>query len=69
VLAVHGRRCIRFEKVRDRHVWDFPLVNVASAPRMSGGSMTDMRSVGAVAATPWRVKAAERAVMGKQRTE
>ena len=26
-----------FEKVRDRQVWDFPLVNVASAMKTSGG--------------------------------
>ena len=26
-----------FEKVRDRQVWDFPLVNVASAMKASGG--------------------------------
>ena len=25
-----------FEKVRDRNVWDFPLVNVASAMKVSG---------------------------------
>ena len=26
-----------FEKVRDRNVWDFPLLNVASAMTVSGG--------------------------------
>ena len=28
-----------FEKVRDRNVWDFPLVNVASAMRVSGATI------------------------------
>src|SRR5262245_51528092 len=28
-----------FEKVRDRQVWDFPLVNVASALKVSGGTI------------------------------
>ena len=28
-----------FEKVRDRNVWDFPLLNVASAMVVSGGSI------------------------------
>ena len=29
-----------FEKVRDRQVWDFPLVNVASAMKFSGGNIS-----------------------------
>ena len=42
-----------FEKVRDRQVWDFPLVNVASAMKVSGGTIQALRiAVGAVAATP-----------------
>ena len=28
-----------FEKVRDRQVWDFPLVNVAAAIKASGGTI------------------------------
>ena len=40
-----------FEKVRDRQVWDFPLVNVASAMKASGGTIQAVRVVvGAVAA-------------------
>ena len=30
-----------FEKVRDRQVWDFPLVNVASAIKPNGGTIGD----------------------------
>src|SRR5438067_5932403 len=44
-----------FEKVRDRQVWDFPLVNVASAIKFSNGKVDAARIVvGAVAATPKR---------------
>ena len=55
-----------FEKVRDRQVWDFPLVNGASARRESGGRVEDLRvAVGAVAARPLRLVAVERAVVGQ----
>jgi xanthine dehydrogenase YagS FAD-binding subunit len=59
-----------FEKVRDRQVWDFPLVNVASALKMSGNTISDARIVvGAVAATPKRLANVEAAVKGKSRDE
>ena len=59
-----------FEKVRDREVWDFPLVNVASAMRLSGGTIQALRiAVGAVAATPVRLPAVEAAVTGRPRNE
>ncbi len=59
-----------FEKVRDRNVWDFPLVNVASAMKVSGNTISDMRiAVGAVAARPLRLTAVEAAVAGKPRSE
>lgn len=55
-----------FEKVRDRQVWDFPLVNVASAIKADGGRITDARiAVGAVAARPLRLQAVERAITGR----
>jgi xanthine dehydrogenase YagS FAD-binding subunit len=55
-----------FEKVRDRNVWDFPLMNVASAMKVSGNTITDMRIVvNAVAARPLRLKAVEAAVRGQ----
>jgi len=57
-----------FEKVRDRQVWDFPLVNVASAMKISGGTIQSVRVVvGAVAAVPLRLTAVETAVAGKPR--
>jgi len=55
-----------FEKVRDRNVWDFPLMNVASAMKVSGGNIDSMRiAVNAVAPKPMRLKAVEDAVRGK----
>jgi xanthine dehydrogenase YagS FAD-binding subunit len=55
-----------FEKVRDRNVWDFPLMNVASAMKLSGNTITNVRiSVNAVAARPLRLTAVEDAVRGK----
>jgi xanthine dehydrogenase YagS FAD-binding subunit len=57
-----------FEKVRDRNVWDFPLMNVASAMRISGETIQDIRiAVNAVAARPLRLKMVEDSVRGKLR--
>ena len=59
-----------FEKVRDRQVWDFPLVNVASSLKTSGQTIQEARIVvGAVAARPLRLLAVERAIAGKPRTD
>jgi xanthine dehydrogenase YagS FAD-binding subunit len=55
-----------FEKVRDRKVWDFPLVNVAAAMELSGNTIQRIRiAVNAVAPTPLRLKSVEAAVVGK----
>ena len=57
-----------FEKVRDRQVWDFPLLNVASAIKLSGNRIERIRiAVNAVAARPLRLAEVERAVTGKPR--
>jgi xanthine dehydrogenase YagS FAD-binding subunit len=57
-----------FEKVRDRNVWDFPLMNVASAIKSSGGTIQNIRmAVNAVAARPLRLKMVEDSVRGKPR--
>ena len=59
-----------FEKVRDREVWDFPLVNVASAIRESSGRIDEARVVvGAVAARPLRLRAVEEALAGQPLNE
>jgi xanthine dehydrogenase YagS FAD-binding subunit len=59
-----------FEKVRDRQVWDFPLVNVAAAMKPNGGNIGEARLVvNAVAATPRRLKNVEAAIVGRPRNE
>jgi xanthine dehydrogenase YagS FAD-binding subunit len=71
IPATWANATFYFEKVRDRQVWDFPLVNVASALKLSaasGGTIEAVRvAVGAVAATPVRLTAVEQAVTGKPR--
>jgi len=58
-----------FEKVRDRNVWDFPLLNVASAMVVSGDKIERIRlAVNAAAARPLRLRAVEDAVRGKPAT-
>ena len=58
-----------FEKVRDRNVWDFPLMNVASALTLSGDAIQQVRiAVNGAAARPLRLKSVEEAVRGKQRS-
>jgi xanthine dehydrogenase YagS FAD-binding subunit len=58
-----------FEKVRDRNVWDFPLLNVASAMEISGDTIEGIRiAVNGAAARPLRLKAVEDAVRGKPAT-
>jgi xanthine dehydrogenase YagS FAD-binding subunit len=55
-----------FEKIRDRNVWDFPLMNVASAMATSGDRIERFRiAVNGAAARPLRLKAVEDAVRGK----
>jgi len=57
-----------FEKVRDRQVWDFALVNIAAALNVSGSTISDARMVvNGVAATPYRLNAVEAFVRGKSR--
>jgi xanthine dehydrogenase YagS FAD-binding subunit len=61
-----------FEKIRDRNVWDFPLMNVASAMFTSGDSSAQTIdririAVNGAAARPLRLKAVEDAVRGKPR--
>jgi xanthine dehydrogenase YagS FAD-binding subunit len=59
-----------FEKVRDRNVWDFALVSVASAMVMQGDTIDRVRLVvNGVAARPLRLTAVEAAVAGRVRDE
>ena len=58
-----------FEKIRDRNVWDFPLLNVASAMQVSGNTIDRIRiAVNGAAARPLRLRAVEDAVRGKPAT-
>src|SRR6202042_3483612 len=55
-----------FEKVRDRNVWDFPLLNVAAAMFVSGGQIEGIRIAGnGAAGRPRRLKSSQSAVVGK----
>ncbi len=57
-----------FEKVADRQVWDFPLVNVAAAMKVSDGNIQDMRiAVGGVEAVPKRLQVVEDLVKGQKK--
>ena len=59
-----------FEKVRDRQVWDFALVNVASSLSLDGSTIGDSRIVvGGVSARPMRLDDVEAAIRGKARNE
>jgi xanthine dehydrogenase YagS FAD-binding subunit len=57
-----------FEKVRDRMVWDFPLVNIAAMMNVSGSTINETRMVvNAVAARPYRLAKVEAFLKGKSR--
>jgi xanthine dehydrogenase YagS FAD-binding subunit len=68
--ATWGGATFYFEKVRDRQVWDFALVSVASALVMNGGGIERMRiAVNGVAARPLRLQAVETLVRGRAADE
>src|SRR5258706_14535938 len=59
-----------FEKVRERQVWGFPIVNVAGGLVVSGGKIERSRiAVNAVAPHPVRLTAVETAIAGRARNE
>jgi len=59
-----------FEKVADRNTWDFPLVNIAAAMRVSGGIIEDIRIVaGGVECIPRRMTVVEGIVKGSAQDE
>ncbi len=69
IPAVWAGAQFYFEKIRDRNVWDFPLMNVASAIATSGESIERIRiAVNGAAARPLRLKAVEDAVRGRPRS-
>jgi xanthine dehydrogenase YagS FAD-binding subunit len=59
-----------WEKVADRNVWDFALVSIAAAMKVSGGTIQDVRmAAGAVECVPRRLQSVENALRGQQRSE
>ena len=59
-----------WEKVADRNVWDFSLVNIAAAFKVSGGNIADSRIVaGAVQTTPRRLTNVENVLKGQPKNE
>jgi xanthine dehydrogenase YagS FAD-binding subunit len=59
-----------FEKVADRKTWDFALVNIAAAIRVSAGNIEDIRiAAGGVQATPRRLTVVEDVVKGSAKNE
>ena len=69
IPATFAGKTFYFEKIRDREVWDFGLLTVASA--ISGGSsIEDSRIVvNQVAARPYRLTEVEAAIRGRARNE
>ncbi|HEU4617433.1 MAG TPA: xanthine dehydrogenase family protein subunit M [Gammaproteobacteria bacterium] len=59
-----------FEKVADRNVWDFPLVNVAAALVVNGEMIEKARlAAGAVQCVPRRLTQVEAVVQGQPKSE
>ncbi|MDB2484849.1 xanthine dehydrogenase family protein subunit M, partial [Gammaproteobacteria bacterium] len=59
-----------FEKVADRNVWDFALVSISAAMKVSNGVIEDSRiACGAVECVPRRLDDVENALRGQQRSE
>ena len=59
-----------WEKVADRNVWDFSLVNIAAAFKTSYGNITESRIVaGAVQTTPRRLTTVENAIQGRPKNQ
>ncbi len=52
-------------KVRDRSSYEFALVSIATALRIEGGGISDVRlALGGVATKPWRARRAEQVLIG-----
>ncbi|MDP6042626.1 MAG: xanthine dehydrogenase family protein subunit M [Candidatus Latescibacteria bacterium] len=59
-----------FEKVADRNTWDFALVNIASAMKVDGDTIADVRiACGGVQCVPRRLSVVEEVVKGGAKNE
>ena len=68
--AAKFQKHARYLKVRERTSFAFALVSVAAALQIEGGKIAAARlALGAVAAKPWRVRAAEDALVGQAPTD
>jgi xanthine dehydrogenase YagS FAD-binding subunit len=57
-----------FEKVADRNVWDFALVNIAAAMRVENDVISDIRiACGGVECVPRRLKVVEEIIKGENK--
>ena len=60
----------KYLKIRDRESYAYALASTASALRMDGDAIADVRlGLGGVATTPWRAREAEAALRGGPATE
>ena len=60
----------KYLKIRDRESYAYALASTASALRMDGDTIADVRlGLGGVATTPWRAREAEAALRGGPATE
>jgi xanthine dehydrogenase YagS FAD-binding subunit len=65
VPASADSRTSHYLKVRDRQSYEFAVVSVAAAVALEGGLIRSVRlAMGGVAHKPWRLAAAERALVG-----
>jgi xanthine dehydrogenase YagS FAD-binding subunit len=70
IPAIWAGSTFYFEKVADRNVWDFPLVNIAAAIKMSGNTIEDIRiACAGVECVPRRLTVVEDVVRGSSRDE
>ena len=70
IPAIWANADFYYEKIRDRASWDFQLVSVAAAFKMSGNTIDEARiAVNGVAPYPVRLDAVERLVAGSTANE
>ena len=65
IPASSESRASHYLKIRDRQSYEFAVVSVAAAVALDGGRIGSVRlAMGGVAHKPWRLAAAERALVG-----
>jgi len=70
IPATWANATFYFEKVADRNTWDFALVNIAAAMKVSAGTIDDIRlAAGGVQCTPRRLTVIEDIVRGGTKDE